>query len=174
MPRGRRCGRGGLRLRDRVSCHDPIAPSGVDHVALELLRRLVMGDLHQLLGRDLEERRISARNKLKFCLFAVTRNRFDPIPAYRMPNVTKVLRAMSVVRGLEPRSRMGRQYSKMLRIAPMPMFRCWCGAENESFRTTRRSLRPSLCCERIFAPSDCRVRRSVGGARASKVISFSP
>ena len=93
------CGRGALRLPDRISRYDPITPGRVDDVDLKLRGRLVVGDLHQLLGGHLEKhRRCIVSNASNFFLFGEIRS--DPIPVYRTPNVTKVLRAMSVVRGV--------------------------------------------------------------------------
>ena len=99
-PEGERSGR--VRLRFRV------APGRVDDVGLELVGATMVGDLHELLGWDLEEHQV---------VWSLV---------YLLPSVQKVRRAMSVVSLSLPRSRIGRQNSKTLRIAPIPMFRCSC------------------------------------------------
>ena len=53
-PRGRMCGRGELQPPDRILGFDPISPRRVDDVALELLGRLVVRDLHEIFCGELE------------------------------------------------------------------------------------------------------------------------
>ena len=75
-----------MRLGFRIGlCVDPISPGRVHDVALELRRRLVVRDLHQVFGGDLEGTGVGrldadCTKQINFLSVSVTRNRFDLTP----------------------------------------------------------------------------------------------